>query len=647
MRKSYISIAVASMVASLALVGCGGSDDNGIFNTIIDTPSSNSLVRESGIAKKVVLSQIPAPLTDEEKSSIIATNSVTYDNGQGSTSAIGFTKLISAKTTNNGQTFGAVKDYNDATVTDNDGNLIICDGANGNIGGSGLDHTSILTNNGRIFAVSQFECANGAMYGYELSQDPSTGALSVVDNSMQYISQKSGFGGWVHCAGMVTPWGTHLGSEEYEPDARAFTASSYDATLGYFDAGYGESDYFNQNLKYYWNGDHTKTSPYYYGFIPEVSVNASSSTPTYTYTKHFSMGRAAWELAYVMPDEKTAYLSDDGTNVGFYMYIANTAGDLSAGSLYAAKWNQTSDEEAGSADLTWIKLGSATDAEIKSILNAGIEFSDIFDTVDPADDNTCAQGYTRINTSWGLECLAVKAGQEKAAAFLETRRYSAMLGATTEFRKEEGITYNPDHNKLYVAMSEIRKGMLDGSSNDTGGNNDIRLTENKCGAVYGLDIYDASETAVDSTNNAINSEYVVKNMYGVLRGEASSYDAGSDYEAYECSPDSIAHPDNITYLKGENLLVIGEDTDRHPNDFIWAYDVVNGKMTRILSTPYGSETTSPYWYKDINGFGYLTAVTQHPFGETSSSDPDYSLVESATNKESSFGVVGPFNFTAR
>ena len=97
MRKSYISIAVASMVASLALVGCGGSDDNGIFNTIIDTPSSNSLVRESGIAKKVVLSQIPAPLTDEEKSSIIATNSVTYDNGQGSTSAIGFTKLISAK----------------------------------------------------------------------------------------------------------------------------------------------------------------------------------------------------------------------------------------------------------------------------------------------------------------------------------------------------------------------------------------------------------------------------------------------------------------------------------------------------------------------------------------------------------------------
>jgi hypothetical protein len=30
----------------------------------------------------------------------------------------------------------------------------------------------------------------------------------------------------------------------------------------------------------------------------------------------------------------------------------------------------------------------------------------------------------------------------KAAAFLETRRYAAMLGATTEFEKEEGITFS-------------------------------------------------------------------------------------------------------------------------------------------------------------------------------------------------------------
>ena len=86
-------------------------------------------------------------------------------------------------------------------------------------------------------------------------------------------------------------------------------------------------------------------------------------------------------------DEKTAYLSDDGTNVGFYMYVADTARDLSAGTLYAAKWIQTSavDTNGGSADIQWIKLGHATDAELKAIVAAGPKFSDIFDAFRTAD----------------------------------------------------------------------------------------------------------------------------------------------------------------------------------------------------------------------------------------------------------------------
>ncbi|GIW21850.1 MAG: hypothetical protein KatS3mg068_0857 [Candidatus Sericytochromatia bacterium] len=35
----------------------------------------------------------------------------------------------------------------------------------------------------------------------------------------------------------------------------------------------------------------------------------------------------------------------------------------------------------------------------------------------------------------------------KAASFLETRRYGAYLGGTTEFQKEEGITYDKDKNR--------------------------------------------------------------------------------------------------------------------------------------------------------------------------------------------------------
>ena len=80
-------------------------------------------------------------------------------------------------------------------------------------------------------------------------------------------------------------------------------------------------------------------NPYRYGFPVEIAVKEDGS---YTVAKHHAMGRVAVELAKVMPDQKTAYISDDGTNVGLFMFIADTAGNLDAGKLYAAKWNQTS-----------------------------------------------------------------------------------------------------------------------------------------------------------------------------------------------------------------------------------------------------------------------------------------------------------------
>ena len=36
---------------------------------------------------------------------------------------------------------------------------------------------------------------------------------------------------------------------------------------------------------------------------------------SYITQKHYTLGRMAVELAYVMPDRKTVYITDDGTNV--------------------------------------------------------------------------------------------------------------------------------------------------------------------------------------------------------------------------------------------------------------------------------------------------------------------------------------------
>jgi hypothetical protein len=45
----------------------------------------------------------------------------------------------------------------------------------------------------------------------------------------------------------------------------------------------------------------------------------------------------------VMPDNKTVYTTDDGTNVGFYMFKSENPGpDLSAGKAFCVCWPQCS-----------------------------------------------------------------------------------------------------------------------------------------------------------------------------------------------------------------------------------------------------------------------------------------------------------------
>lgn len=63
----------------------------------------------------------------------------------------------------------------------------------------------------------------------------------------------------------------------------------------------------------------------------------------------------------------------------------------------------------------------------------------------------------------------------------------------------------------------------------------------------------------------------------------------------------------------------------------------DGALTRIFSTPYGSETTSPYFYPNINGHGYLMAVVQHPYGES-----DEDKLTDAADAAAYVGYIGPF-----
>ncbi len=480
------------------------------------------------------------------------------------------------------------------------------------------DYTSLLPINGKLFSVTHFEARPGAMYLSELNQDQD-GKLTAISTKPIDFSSVGGL--WNPCAGSVTPWNTHLGSEEYPSDARAFEAA----------VTYGDLDEDMLSMAAY-NGVDASIAPiaafksafqpYKYGFPTEVTVSDKGEASV---AKHYAMGRVALELAKVMPDNKTAYISDDGVNTGFYRFVADKENDLSAGMLYAAKWTQTSADNGGAAAISWVELGHGTDTEIGSMLKLGITFSSIFDSAKFNDDGTCPEGFLSTNAEARSECLRVKPGMEMAASRLETRRYASMLGATTEFRKMEGLAFDPTGKRLFMAMSEISNGMEDAIKDnkyDLGGRNDVKLAKNTCGAVYELPM-DASFTVTSAT--------------AFVAGEPVDVKDGP-YAGQTCNIDGIANPDNLTFIPGYNTLLIGEDTGTgHQNDATWSVNADTKAMTRITTSPYGAENTSVDWYPDINGFAYLMTVVQHPYGET-----DEDKAQSPDDKRATVGYIGPF-----
>ena len=55
--------------------------------------------------------------------------------------------------------------------------------------------------------------------------------------------------------------------------------------------------------------------------------------------------------------------------------------------------------------------------------------------------------------------------------------------------------------------------------------------------------------------------------------------------------DKVASPDNLSYSEEMRTLFIGEDSSKHTNNYVWAYNVDTKQLTRILSNPAGAEST--------------------------------------------------------
>ncbi|MGF6953810.1 secreted PhoX family phosphatase [Neobacillus sp. B4I6] len=455
---------------------------------------------------------------------------------------------------------------------------------------------------GKLYMVTHYEyqtldAAGNSAYGIvpasmsltTLDQNKKTGELKAKEVKKIDFSEVNGL--WIPCNGSLSPWNTHLGSEEYEPDARKYE----------FDVKSSARTSVESFSQLYF-GDKLKANPYFYGYVPEIQVKKNGKVKV---EKHYSLGRFSHELMKMMPDNRTAYFGDDGANTGMFMYVADKAKDLSAGTLYAAKFVQTGTENGGSGNLEWVKLGHANDKEIQAIIDNDIKFSDIFETSD-----TAQPGFKAIKQySYGqTEYVKLKPGMEKAAAFLESRRYAAYIGATTEFNKMEGVTYNAKDNKVYIAISD-QSGSMEKDSTGKDPADDMQLPKIKSGATYQLDLMSGQK---DNSDRSILSKYVATKMSGLLAGEDL---AMADAFGNTANVDKVASPDNLSYSEEMKTLFIGEDSSKHTNNYVWAYNVDTKELTRILSNPAGAESTGLFAADDRNGFSYIMSNFQHPGDE--------------------------------
>ena len=448
-----------------------------------------------------------------------------------------------------------------------------------------------------VFAVVQFEYATrnqalASMYGMlpspvavlTLDQDKSTGKLTLVKYHNVDTSAVKGL--WITCGASLSPWGTHLSSEEYEPDA--FDQGALGQPLSTLRG-------FSQNLF----GDPATANPYDYGHLPEVTVNPDG---TGSIRKHYCLGRISHELIQVMPDNRTALMGDDATNGGLFMFVADQPKDLSAGTLYVARY--TSELNATStATLEWIKLGSATSAEIKALVDGGIRATDIMDSVtaDPLDST-----YTKIVLSKKPLWVRVKPGQDKAAAFLETHRYAALKGGSLAFTKMEGTTVNIKDKKAYSAISAIKDSMVRGKSANV-----PALNVNFPAAINAGGVLEHTLAAgqKDSDGGAIASDWVPTQSRFILLGEDL---ATPDSLGNLSNADKISMPDNLKFSEAMRTLFIGEDSGLHVNNFLWAYNVDTQQLSRVMSAPAGAESTGLHAIDEINGWTYVMSNFQHP-----------------------------------
>ncbi len=442
-----------------------------------------------------------------------------------------------------------------------------------------MDANTLHVRDGRLWMVTHFERAAGALYVSELVRRSDGGFVAAstapipVDGPAVYNP----------CGAAPSPWGSHLGSEEYEPDAAVALADGHIPLEA--DRGRGVEREFDNGWNTRWRTLPGGSAPYRHGWAFEVKVGPQGAGAL---QRRFALGRYSHEQQLAV-DDRTVYLSDDHPGGGgLYRFVAAAAGDLSRGTLAAAAFTAGPDA-ATLGTVRWVELGPTDDAVVAARWASPPSFTEILTRTLPAD-GVCAAGQL-VESATGRECLGLVPGAEALARHFETRRYAGLRGATTAFPKEEGLAWDARRGRIFAAWSAV----------DADAARRLGVGTAPCGLVV----------SIDPVGGAVDV---------VASGELTS--AG-------CATTGIANPDNLVWAPELDTLFIAEDgRKRGGENWLWA--LRDGRLTPVLRGPPTAEVSGLGWVV-FGGEGWLAVDLQE---------------ESATTP-SRLAMVGPLVLPAR
>lgn len=417
-------------------------------------------------------------------------------------------------------------------------------------------------------------------------------------------------------------------------------------------------------------------NPYNYGYAYEINVNKFGCSST---KKLMTLGRFSHGDVVFMPDEKTVYMVDHTTGKvsqtlfaiptkhcqcfffslhvlmyvflwfsllgreiggGLFRFVAKRKGDLSSGTLYAAKLKPV----IGTLEkftMKWIELGTSSNSELLVRANS-IKFTDMFDYIPSARNCRLRE----VNVKSKVECIDVKDNAEKWAAFFETRRYAALKGATIEFANVKGLTFDRNTGKLFMSITRIsRRDRIMLQDDVTGSSNDVKVPSADCGVLYEMPVKESDDTEFDTAE--FRTAYRGNGEFGVF-GENS------------CSIEDPANPGALSSIPGHNQFLLAEDSCKldaagntvscgHENNALWSMDpfLPRGRRgdkrqkTRILTVPPLASVDSMEWYPKVGGKAFISVGLNKMYREGFDNPVDPS------NPESTFGYMGPLQSEVR